>query len=376
MYTQNSINGGLVNPSAVIQHFDATTFGREGFRQGVDYAMDELEALMPMIGIGFNHGVMDKMIDYAMDSIQQPVTTPSVGTPIQFLQNWLPGIVEIITAKQSIDEIVGRSTVGSWSDAEIVQQVLEMSGSPVPYTDIGNVPLSNWNPTFVTRTVVRFELGLRVGPLEQEQAARMRIDSGGQKRRSDAVQLEIQRNALGFYGYNSGNGRTYGLMNDPNLPAYVNAANGDWANATFLEIQQDLLTAFQSLRTGSQGRITPNKDAITLTLPTNCIDYLATTSDFGYSVWAWLKEFYSNVRVVDCVQYQAANGGENVFSVHADTVLDSGTDDQRTFIQIVPATFQLLGVQKLAKGYEEDYSNASAGVLCKRPYAIRRFTGI
>ena len=292
------------------------------------------------------------------------------------MQNWLPGIVEIVTAKQSIDEMIGRSTVGSWEDAQIVQQVIEMSGSAVPYTDVGNVPLSNWNPTFVTRTVTRFELGFRVGNLEEMQSARIRVDSAATKRKSDAIQLEIQRNLLGFYGYNSGNGLTYGFLNDPNLPAYVNAPNGSWSTATFLHIQQDILTGLQALRTQSQGRITPNKDPITLGLPTNTVDYLSTPTDFGYSVWAWLKEFYPNVRVVDSVQLNNANSSANVMYLFADQVMDSGTDDQKTWIQVVPATFQLMGIQKMVKGYEEDYSNASAGAMLKRPYAVVRYTGL
>jgi len=360
------------------QHFSGRYFqeNANGLRVDRDYVMDEIEALLPAIGVGFNRGVLEKLADYAMDTIAQLPITASIATPIQFLQNWLPGIVEVITAKRSIDELTGRTTVGSWEDEQIVQQVMALTGAAQPYQDTTNVPLASWNQTFVTRTVVRFELGLRVGNLEEARSARVRVDSAASKRTSAALQLEIQRNAVGFYGYNSGTGGTYGFLNDPNLPAYVNNPNGVWASATFANIQQDLLTAFQLLRTQSQGRITPNKDALTLALPTACIDYLATTTDFGMSVWAWLKEFYPNVRVIDAVQLNGANGGANVFYVYADKVADSGTDDQNTFVQIVPATFQMLGIQKLAKGYEEDYSNATAGILCKRPYAIVRMTGI
>jgi hypothetical protein len=386
MLTQHraASNAGIRAASPVHQSFSGRYFQNEGanpMHANIDYALDEMEALMPLVGVGMTRKaerqvMSGDMIDFAMDSIQQPLTTPSITTPIQFLQNWLPGIIEIITAKQSADEIMGRSTVGSWEDAQIVQQVIALTGAATPYTDLGNVPLSNWNQTFVDRTVVRFELGLRVGNLEEAQAARVRVDSAGQKRRSDAIQLEIQRNAVAFYGYNSGNGKTYGFLNDPNLPAYVNNPNGVWASASFANIQQDLLTAFQSLRTQSKGRITPNKDPITLVLPTSCVDYLAVSTDFGMSVWAWLKEFYPNVRVVDAPQLDGANGGANVLYVFADSVQDSGSDGGATWIQVVPATFQLLGVQKMAKGYEEDYSNATAGAFCKRPYAVLRMTGI
>jgi hypothetical protein len=366
--------------STVHQHFSGKFFqdNAYGLKEGRDYAMDELETLLPSIGVGFNKGVLQRAADYAMDAnnIAQLPISASVSTPIQFLQNWLPGIVEIITAKRSIDEIVGRTTVGSWEDEQIIQQVLALTGAAQPYGDQTNVPLSSWNQTFVERTVVRFELGLRVGNLEEARAARVRVDSAAQKRSSAALQLEIQRNAVGFYGYNSGLGSTYGFLNDPNLPAYVNAVNGNWATATFLQIQQDILTALQALRTQSQGRITPNKDPITIALPVAVVDYLATPSQYGNSVWNWLSEFYSNVRIVDAVQLNGANGGANVMYVFADKVLDSGSDDQNTFVQVVPATFQMMGIQKLAKGYEEDYSNATAGVMTKRPYAVVRVSGL
>ncbi len=91
----------------------------------------------------------------------------------------------------------------------------------------------------------------------------------------------------------------------------------------------------------------------------------------------WLQTTYPNVRVVSAPQLNFANGGANVFYLFADVVNDgASTDDMRTFIQVVPAKLQLLGVQKLTKGYEEDYTNATAGVMCKRPYAVYRGSGI
>lgn len=75
-------------------------------------------------------------------------------------------------------------------------------------------------------------------------------------------------------------------------------------------------------------------------------------------------------------QFNGANGGSNVFYLYADRVIDNSTDDGKTFDQLVPAKFQVLGVQQKLKGYEESYSNATAGVLCKRPYAVYRGSGI
>ncbi len=373
--------------------------GLKPWMAGVDYALDNsLPATLEALGIGFEPGVMDDMFaaakrnpqmffktGTAMDSgsIQQPLTVNTLNVPLQFLQNWLPGFVAIATAVRKADDIMGMDTIGSWEDEQIVQQVLELSGSPVPYTDMGVVPLTDWNLNFVQRTVVRMELGMHVGKLEQARSARVRIDSADEKRASATLQLEIQRNMLAFYGYNSGVNQTYGFLTDPNLLAYNTVATGAvsssklWSLKTFLEIQADLLTAFALLRTQSQGLIEPGKTALTMTVATDSIDYLNKTSDFGISVKDWLVKAYPNVRLIDAVQLNSANSGANVFNVHADVVDDgASTDNRKTWAQIVPAKLQFLGVAMQAKGYTEDYVNASAGALCKRPYAMVRFTGI
>jgi len=361
---------------------------------GKDYALDSsIDQTLRALGIGFSPGVLDEMrraydsgrFNLAMDagSIQQPLTIPSLSAPLQFLQNWLPGLVEIATAARRADEIMGIDTVGTWEDVQIVQQVLELTGSPVPYSDDGNVPLTDWNLNFVQRNVVRNELGMHVGKLEQATSARVRVDSGDQKRMACSLQLEIMRNMIAFYGYNSGNNQTYGFLTDPNLLAYNTVATGSvsgsklWANKTFLEIQADLLTAFAGLRTQTQGLVEPGKTPLTLTVATNCVDYLNKTSDFGISVKVWLEGAYKNVRIVDAVQFDNANGGANVFNVHADTVDDGqSTDNRKTWAQIVPSKMQFLGVAIESKGYTEDYVHATAGALCKRPYAMYRATGI
>lgn len=351
------------------------------WKSGVHFSMDELETVLSLVGVGVSPEAMRNVSAMAMDSIQQPLTTPSITTPLQFLQNWLSGHVTMITAARKIDEIIGYTVAGAWEDEQVVQSVLELSGTPTPYNDLNNVPLTSYNQNFVQRTVVRSELGMFVGRLEEARASRGNVSAGDQKRTSAGLQLEIQRNAVGFYGYNNGANLTYGFLNDPNLSAYVTVAtvggNTTWATKTFLQIQGDILTALQSLRTTSQDTIDPGKAPITLTVATSCVDYLAKTSDFGISVTAWMNAAYPNIRVVSAPQLNGANGGANVFYVFADSVQDgASTDDGRTWAQIVPAKFQLLGVSQKTKGYEEDYSNATAGALCKRPYANKRFTGI
>lgn len=315
-----------------------------------------------------------------MDSIQPTVTTGSVSTPVQFLQNWLPGNVVVATAARKIDSLVGVTVSGRWEDEEIVQGLLEQTGSSQVYGDYTNVPLSSWNNNFERRTVVRFEEGMQIGNLEEARAAAMRVNDGQEKRNAATLALEIRRNNVGFSGFNSGNNRTYGFLNDPGLPAYVPFVAGastftTWATKTFLEIQRDILTMIQGIRSSSQENVDPGSTPMTLAVATDAREYLSKTSDFGISVMAWLKDAYPNIRVESAPQLNAAASATNACYLYAESVAGTGTDGDKVFIQIVPTRFIVTGVEKKAKGYIEDYSNATAGVMCKRPWAVYRGSG-
>ena len=117
---------------------------------------------------------------------------------MQFLQSFLPGLVKVLTAARKIDEICGIITAGAWEDEQVIQGVLENTGSAVPYGDYTNIPLASWNMVWNTREIVRFEEGFRVGTLEEARAARANVNSGENKRESAALALDIQRNAVGF----------------------------------------------------------------------------------------------------------------------------------------------------------------------------------
>lgn len=341
-------------------------------------------AALEAVGIRLDPAAVAQMataLGYAMDDQQGGVTVGSIPTPIQFLQTWMPGWVRVITAARKIDELIGISTVGSWEDEEVVQGVLEPVGNAVPYGDFSNVPLASWNPNFERRTVVRFEKGFNVGKLEEARAARIKLNTAAEKRAAASLALEIERNKVGFYGYNGGANRTYGFLNDPALPAYVSVASGAasstlWVNKTFLEITADIRTAFAALQTQSQDTIDMNTP-MTLALPTSQAAYLSVTSTLGTaSVAQWIRETFPRMRIVSAPQLNLANGGANVFYLYAEVVEDGATDDSRVWQQVVPAKFQTLGVQIRAKDYVEDFSSATAGVMLKRPYAVVRRTGI
>lgn len=375
------------------EHFRIDPRAARSFSAGLGFDQNDVRDFAALSGMGIcltNEAVRHMITSYGFDSNDvginpvplSGVTSPSIAAQIQFLQNWLPGFVNTVTQARKIDDLVGISTSGAWEDEEIVQGTLEPVGTSVPYVDWGNSPLASWNATFETRTIVRFEQGFFVGRLEDARSARMRISTAAEKRNASQLSLDIDRNRVGFYGYNGGANRTFGFLNDPNLPAYITLPNGAagsprWNQKTFTEITADIRNAASALRTQSGEVIDPNAAAITMALPTSARDMLSvTTNANGYSVTQWLKESYPTWRVESAPELNDANGGASVMYVYAETVADGSTDDNRTFIQVVPAKFMALGVEQKVKGYIEGMANATAGVMNKRPYAVYRATGL
>ena len=341
--------------------------------------------MLAELGLGLDEIGVLKMIkqNAGMDAaLTEPLTSQSVVTPNQFLQKWLPGAVHIVTAPRMIDELVGITIQGSWEDEEIVQRVLEHTSEAQVYGDFTDIPYTSWNQQYERRTVVRFEEGMRVTHLEEARASRVQVNSAEEKRYAAMESLEIERNRVGFNGFNSGSGRTYGLLNDVDLPNYVTLPNGasgssTFSSKTYLEITSDLTVMATALRNQSNGRVRPEMDKCMLPISLAAYDALiATTTNFGYSVMKWLKETYPNWTPIPVPELVEANGGIDVIYLYAVGVAASGTDDNATFVQVVPTKFRTLGTDQRVKGYEEGYTNATAGIMTKRPYAIVRYSGV
>lgn len=325
--------------------------------------------LLDSLGIGIKSG--------AMDALPLTVTTANTGTPVQFLQTWIPEAIYIATAPRKADEVMGRDIIGRWEDEEIVRKVVERTGQASLYTDTGNVPLSDDNVNFETRSVVRLEKGVQVLRLEEARASAMQINTEKEKRDGASEALAIGLNNIAFYGVNNGENRTYGYFNDPYLPAYVTVANGasgdsEWSTKTFAEIIADLQTAISQLIKQSNGLFDPKRDDFKLVIPPQQETFLSTPStQYGATVIKWINENYPKMEIVTAPQLTAANGGVDVFYMHADYL-----NGQKVMSQNVQTVFMFLGFEKKAKGNLEDYTAATAGFMLNMPIGLVRYSGI
>lgn len=344
------------------------------------FAMDAETSIETLSALGVNVPatlVKQIQVAYAQDASPDLLTGASTSTPIQFLQHFLPDVIRTVTQKRTIDQILGRDIAGTFSDEEIVATIIEPVGQAKPYGDKTNDSMIDWNPNFEKRTITRWGLGMEVGVLEEMRSSAMRINSASEKRTAIANAFAIEQNSIGFNGFNSGANRTYGLLNDPNLPNYVTvstktAGGTTWAVATFLEITNDIKAAMSALRTRSGSNFDPYADASTLVVASAAIDNLATVNALGTtSVKQWLAATYPNCRVENAPQFSGANGGANAFYVISDSI-----GGRKVINQYVPDVFRLLGVQQKSKSFEESYACATAGVLLAQPLGVVRRSGI
>jgi hypothetical protein len=188
--------------------------------------------------------------------------------------------------------------------------------------------------------------------------------------------LAICANDIAFNGYNSGNNKTYGLLNDPSMPAYTAFAQGSagyttWATKTFNEITADIRAMMSALRVRSGNNFKPERDASTLALGVSVVDALQTVNQLGgTSVLEWLNKTYPACRVTSAVQLDGANASANVAYLFADTL-----DGKKVIAQYMQDALRLIGVEQKAKGFLESYSNATAGVMLRIPVGLVRYTG-
>lgn len=325
----------------------------------------------------FGISASKKALEKAMDAFPEMFTTSSVATPIQFLQFLNPEVITQLTTKKDIDDIVGITMAGTWADEEIVQAIIERLGSARPYGDKANPNLASYNVNYEKRTIVRFEEALETGILEDERASKARLNAHNIKKEAVAEILEIARNLVGYNGYTNGDNKTYGLLNDPNLPSYVSVASGagastTWASKTFLEITKDIVTAVSALQVKSGNNFNPQTEESVLAVSLSSYQYLNTLNALGtMSVLDWIAKTYPKMEVKTSAFLDGANGDANVFYLFAKKL-----GGKSVIAQNVQDKMRFLGLFNGGKLVREYYANATAGVMVLQPAGIVRYTGI
>ena len=349
---------------------EVKSFAMDSFlKKHPECTMKDLVAL----GISMDEAIA-KNAEYcaAMDADPAAQTTPSVVTPVQFAQFWLTNPIKVLTRGRSLDKVVGRTIVGTWETEQIVATILERMGQPALYGDFTKAPLANWNVNFETRDNVRFEMGVFVGKLEEARASQMRLNSYALKRDAMAEAFEILLNNIGWFGYNDGGKKVYGLLNDTNANAIDSTTVQKWTALTtgaFDTIVTELLAIVQDRVQKLNGNYDPEVDSATLALPIDQYTALGKVNDLGISVRDWLTKTYPKIRVVACAELMgAASSGDGIALFFVDKL-----NGDPVVQQMVTSTMRLVGTQPMAKGNYEVYSCSTSGTLLRYPLAWQAY---
>lgn len=334
---------------------EVKSFALDSFmKEHPEFKMSDLEALG---------------ISVAEDAAPAPQTTPSIATPVQFAQFWLTNPIKVLTRARSLDKVVGRTIVGTWETEQIVATIMERVGQPALYGDFTKAPLANWNVNFETRDNVRFEMGVQVGKLEEARASQMRLNSSALKREAMAEAFDIILNNVGWFGYNGGGKKVYGLLNDTNNTATDSSTVKTWVDQSFDTIVTEILAVVKDRVEALAGNYDPEVDSATLVLPVTQYTYLATVNSLGVSVRDWLTKSFPKIRIVACAELSTAGTSNKPMALFfVDRLVGDGVVQQ-----MVTSTMRLVGAQPMAKGNYEVYSCSTAGTLLRYPLAFKRY---
>ena len=344
-----------------------------------------------------NHATMDsKSLANAgfgvatMDGIAVPAAQSGANLPglNQFLQSWLPGAVRMFTAPRRAEELLGFTQAGDFSDQTIVARFIEMFGFTQSYGDLADVPRAGYNAEYVSREIVRFQGGIQSDRLESERMAKIGVSDIDEKRAALARAFAITENYVSFNGFSGV--KCYGLLNDPNLPAYVTlpttgtGTSSLWANKTTALQFADFQVSVQALFTQTKTAFDPTKEEFTWAVGTATKIALTNFMVVGgttlaISLGAYIEQQYPNIRIIAIPELDAANAGSNVWYMYKESAVavDNSTDDGKTIANMIQQRmFMLSALPTKSGGTSENYASAQAGVFVKRPILIYRASGM
>ena len=325
-------------------------------------------------------GVNENVYNTGMDA-EAPYISGGVSARQPLFTKYLPGVVSDLTTVRKIDTLVGQLTVGSYLDQDVMQMIQERTGEAKSYSEGTQIPYTSYATTYERRDLVRFVIGTKSDMLSDGRMEATGVNPEQVKMSAAVTGLEIARNQVGFNGFTDGGNKTYGLLNDPNLPAYQTLPNGastksEWVNKTLLEKQKDFNIAVSSLRTTTGGNFDPTLDNFTIALALSVAGTLTDTNEFGISMMSWINQTYPKCRIEFVPEFDSANGGANVFYMYVENMKLNSSDNGSVIDSIITEKFMSIGKAQEIGGHKEGFINVVGGVFVKRPYGIYRATGV
>lgn len=234
------------------------------------------------------------------------LTTANTQIPAELTTYFDNKAIEILTQKRAATEIFGEVKVGSRADTTRKFRTLENTGYTQPYGDYSDNGKSDVNYNFPVRENYLFETVIKYGDQEEAESARARINLVADKQAAAAHNIAIDTNRFYFNGV--AGLENYGIMNQPNLPAAIVAANGaagtaTWSTKTGTEIYNDIVALMSDMASRSGGLVDYQTSYILGVGPSSASE-LNKLNAFGTEpVLALIKRNFPNLKVVIAPEY-------------------------------------------------------------------------
>lgn len=234
------------------------------------------------------------------------LSTPNTTIPAELLTYFDNKAIEILTAKRSATEVFGEVKAGSRADAARKFRIVENTGFTQPYSDYSDNGKSDVNYSFPMRENYLFETTIQYGDQEEAETSRARINLVADKQMSAAHNIAIDTNRFYFNGV--AGLENYGILNAPNLPNAVVAANGaagtaTWSTKTGTEIYNDIVALMSDMASRSGGLVDQTTQYKLCVGPTSNAE-LNKLNAFGTEpVLALIKRNFPNLEVVVAPEY-------------------------------------------------------------------------
>ena len=312
---------------------------------------------------GIEDGVM------AMDAAL--VTTPNAGIPVELLTLFDNRAIQVLLAKRAATEIFNEVKAGTRADAVRKFRVLENTGYTQPYSDYANNGKADVNYNFPMRENYLFETTIAYGDQEVAETSRAKISLVADKQMAATTAIAVDMNK--FYMNGVAGLQNYGLLNQPNLPAAIVAANGaggsaTWASKTGTEIYNDIVALMADIASRTEGNVDQQTKYKLVVGPSSNAE-LNKLNAFGTeTVLALIKRNFPNLEVVVAPEYDDTTKKIQLIALDVD-----GTP-----------TGEMAYSEKLIAGrvipdlssFRQKFMAGTYGAVVYRPVLVSTMTGI
>ena len=328
----------------------------------------------------YGRHVIDEQRTMALAMDSAATLAPNVGGPSMFGTVISPNVFSILFSKLTASELLPLRKEGAFADEVLSMRVREFTGGTSPYNDYSNGVSSSVNDNYPTRAQYRFRTSIQYGDLEVEKAAARRVSLAAEYQESAAWNIAKTENMIYLHGVKGL--KVYGLLNDPNLNAPINAlpAQVNGASKTLWtdkdkdpigvanHIANDVLALHQDLVSRNGGHI-DNNSQFTLALSQKRRNFLNRANNYGNTVMNVIKETIPNLNIVT-VPECSLQEGERMYLICAQVMgQDAGYLAFSEKLRVSP-------VIQMPSYQFQTYTAGCWGAIITQPNLIAIMTGI